>query len=429
MYTQKELNTIYGSEIGLEIEFFSNYNIEDTRKQLSEFLHKKIYFSGRAYNKLQPTSSIFKLKPDLKGGRKMFELVTGPLPFVESKLIISKVFKWIRENGSTNENCAIHVNVSFDKNKVGPVGNVMNLDIGKFVLNFDEDRVYESFPTRKNSVYAKSIKFIFPINGLMQSTEKINWKNYKYVNEKYYGINFASTKDNFLEFRYLGGADYHLKYDNVIEMTEYFILSLYGALENPVYNKNDFKKLDEVLTENKDVLRSYKSFKDFKKVFPNVKLLVNLQTSEQIVEMYYPKIRDRLFSILTLGGMTSGLINYDSDISKIQIKDAKLLKCFELKGFDIVESEIQGNISNCDLFNCKLKNSDLNECNLFNQTETESCVINNSYLSRNTFLKDSFVEGPLTIFSGEMKGGIFKEGKTTKFARFDNTEVVKIQKI
>jgi len=38
-----------------------------------------------------------------------------------------------------------------------------NLDIGKVVLNFDEDRVYEEFPNRKNSVYAKSIKFVVPL--------------------------------------------------------------------------------------------------------------------------------------------------------------------------------------------------------------------------------------------------------------------------
>ena len=99
------------------------------------------------------------------------------------------------------------------------------------------------------------------------------------------------------------------------------------------------------------------------------------------------------------------------------------------KGFDVIETEIQGNVSNCDLFNCKLMNSDIKECNLFNQTQIESCRISDSYSSRNALIKDSYVFGPLTIFSGEMEGGVFKEGKTTKFARFNNTEVIKTQKI
>ena len=67
----------------------------------------------------------------------MIELVTGPMPFVESKLIIAKTLKWIRENGSTNERCSIHINVAFDGKKLGTqVLTYLSLDIGKFVLNF-----------------------------------------------------------------------------------------------------------------------------------------------------------------------------------------------------------------------------------------------------------------------------------------------------
>lgn len=429
MYTQNELNAIYGSVIGIEFEFYSNYNHKDTSHKLSKFLNKNIHLTGKPHSKFQPTSDTFKLEPDLSGGKKMMELITGPLPFVESKLIMSKMFKWIRENGFTNENCSIHINVSFDKNKVGPSANVMNLDIGKFVLNFDEDKVYESFPDREDSVYAKSIKFIFPIKGIIQSPDNINWRNYTFINEKYYGINFSRVKDNYLEFRYIGGKDYHLKYNAIMETTEYFILSLYNALSNPVYSNNDIQKLRSILKENMDVMKSYQSYNDFEKTFPDIKLLVDLKSSKQILELFYPKIRDQIFSILTLGGMEKGFINYDADTGRIQIKDAKLLKCFEIKNCDIVESEIQGNILNCDIFGCTLVNSDVKECNLFGTTETDSCKISNSYLSRNTFLKDTYVYGPMTVFSGEMEGGLFREGRTTKFAKFNNTEVIKNQKI
>ena len=88
----------------------------------------------------------------------MIELVTGPMPFVESKLIIAKTLRWIRENGSTNERCSIHINVAFDGKKLGTPTNVSSLDIGKFVLNFNENAVYEAFPNRRDSVLCQVYK-------------------------------------------------------------------------------------------------------------------------------------------------------------------------------------------------------------------------------------------------------------------------------
>ena len=57
-------------------------------------------------------------------------------------------------------------------------------------------------------------------------------------------------------------------------------------------------------------------------------------------------MREKIFELLTKAGLTDGLINYDSDTGKMQLKNAELMKCFEIKGIDIVDSKIQGNIMN-----------------------------------------------------------------------------------
>ena len=188
MYSNEQLNAIYSSKIGLEFEFFANEGLEEVKHNLSNVLNKQIRIEEKAHSEFTPTDEIFKLEPDNSGGTGMIELVTGPMPFVESKLIIAKTLKWIRENGSTNERCSIHINVAFDGSKLGTPVNISKLDIGKFVLNFNEEKVYEAFPNRKDSVYAKSIKFIVPLSGMTQpSPEKRLWKNYMFVTEKYYG--------------------------------------------------------------------------------------------------------------------------------------------------------------------------------------------------------------------------------------------------
>ena len=430
MYTNEQLNAIYGSKIGIEFEFFANEGMDEVKRSLSQALNKQIRVEVKAHSEFSPTDEIFKLEPDNSGGSGMIELVTGPLPFVESKLIIAKTLKWIRENGSTNERCSIHINVAFDGKKLGPSTNVSSLDIGKFVLNFNEEAVYEAFPNRRDSVYAKSIKFIVPLSGMTQpSPGRISWKNYMFVSEKYYGVNFSKLPKNYIEFRYLGGADYEKKYNTILNMTEHFVLSLYESLVDPVYNENDLKILDSLLEKHKSVIESYKTYSAFKRKYPNIKLMVDLKTYDQIVETFYPKMREKIFELLTKAGLEEGLINYDADTGKMQLKNAELMKCFEISGIDIVDCKIQGNVIGCDIFSTELINSSMIECNLFGATDTTSSKIEDSYVSKNVVVKDSYVFGPRGVFSGEMEGGIFRKGRATEFAKFQNTEIIEIEKI
>ncbi len=431
MYSNEQLNAIHSSKIGFEFEFFSNENLGATKDGLAQTLNKTIRVEEKTHSDFTPTDNTFKLEPDNSGGTGMIELVTGPLPFVEAKLVMAKTLKWIRENGKTNERCSIHINIAFDGKKLGPIVNMSKLDVGKFVINFDENKVYEAFPNRKDSVYAKSIKFIVPLSGMTQSSPGQNlWKNYMLVKEKYYGINFSKVPKGYIEFRYLGGKDYENRYSTILSLTEHFITSLYETLVNPQYSESDIKVLDKILEKHKTVIESYRTYSSFKEKFPNIHLMIDLKTYDQIVEMYYPKIREKIFDLITKADMNEGLINYDADTGKIQIKDAKLMRCFEISGVDIVDSVIQGNIINCDIFGCDLKNASVFESNLFGATIAEDCKIKESYVSRNVICENSYVFGKRGVFSGEMVGGIFRQGRATELARFsDNTEVIEIEKI
>lgn len=431
MYTNEQLNAIHYSKIGIEFEFFSNFDLKKTKEELSNLLGKKIRIEEKAHSDFAPTYDTWKMEPDNSGGSGMIELVTGSLPYAETKIVIAKMLKWIKENGSTNDKCSIHINISFDGEKLGTSVNISKLDIGKFVLNFDEEAVYNAFPNRRDSVYAKTIKFIVPLSGMTQpSSANTLWKNYMFVKEKYYGVNFSKIPKNYIEFRYLGGKDYQLKYDTIMNMVNHFIVSLYDTLTNPIYTKEDKEKLQEILKKHEEVVKSYKSYSNFKKYFPNIKLLIDLRTADQLVEMFYPKIREKIFDLLTKADMKEGLINYDSDLGRIQIKDTELLKCFEIQGIDIVDSKVQGNIIECDLFNCDIPNSSIMRCNVFGSSEIKDCKVEDCYVNKNVTCFNSYVFGKIGVFSGEMKGGIFRQGRVTKFARFDDkAEIIEMEKI
>ena len=431
MYTNEQLNAIHYSKIGIKFEFFSKFDFKKTKEDLSNLFGKKIRVQEKTHNYFSPTYDTWKIEHDNLGGTGIIELETGSLPYAETKIVIAKMLKWIKENGSTNDKCSMYVNISFDGKKLGTATNISKLDIGKFVLNFDEDAVYNAFPNRKDSVYAKSIKFIVPLSGMTQpSTANTLWKNYMFVKEKYYGVNFSKIPKNYIEFRYLGGKDYELKYDTIIKMINHFIVSLYDVIVNPTYTAEDKEKLKKVLKQHEEIVKSYKSYNNFKKYFPDIKILVDLKTADQTLQLFYPKIRERIFDLLTKADMKSGLINYDSDLGRIQIKDTELLKCFEIQGVDIVDSKVQGNIIECDLFNCEISNSLITKSNIFGSSEIKESKLKNCYVNRSVTCYNSYVFGEIGVFSGEMDGGVFRQGRITKFARFnDNVKVIEIEKI
>lgn len=432
MYSNEELYAIQNSFIGFEFEFFSDTKkLDEIKSDLSLLLNKKIILEDKCHSDFNPDRDTFKMEPDNSGGTGMIEFITGPCPYPEAKLILAKTLNYIKTYGYNTARSSIHVNVSFDTKKLGEKANISKLDIGKYILNFDEDYVYKLFPNRKDSVYAKSIKYIMPYDMTLNSPEKILWKNYLMVNTKYYGINFTKTAKGYLEFRYLGGVDYCKKYSKIITLVEYFLVSLYNTLANPAYTKNDLDKLDKVIEEHKFLVKALESYETFKLLRPEIGITVDLDTNEQHINMYWSKLKPKLYDIVIKNKMKKGIINYDADTSKVQIKDAEILDCFEIEGIDIVNCIIQGNLVNCDIFTSTIKNSCNTFCNFFNKSKVISSKIENCYVSKGVECEDCYVFGKNGVFSGHMtSSGIFREGRITKFAKFDKSvEIIEREKI
>ena len=102
-------------------------------------------------------------------------------------------------------------------------------------------------------------------------------------------------------------------------------------------------------------------------------------------------------------------INYDSDISRLQIKNIELKNCYHISGIDIVDGElINCNIKDCDIYDSKIEKSTINKCNLFGYGNCKDSKIKDSFVSRNIKLKDCNVSGQLGKMGGSMKGGSLK---------------------
>lgn len=425
----KKSEILLTSKIGFEFEFYSNHDLQKTVTLLSRELNKKISIETKAHSDFKPTADHFKVEPDMSGGAKLIELVTGSLPYQDARIVMIKVLKWIKENGKTGDRCGIHMNISYNPDICGDTF-LSHINVLKFILEFDEAFVYKLFPKREGLVYAKSIKFIVPRERYQFSDIKhVNPNNFIFPSEKYYGVNFQKLMKNYLEFRYLGGDKYENRTSDLLELLDHFVLQLFNVAKDPNLTDENYEQLRKILKKYEHLSKAYLSFVEFKRYYPTVGFLVDLDSDDRRINTYWPVIRDRMFNLLNECNLKDGIINYNSDTNKLQIKDANLTDSFKIESVELVSCKVRGIIRDCDLFRCDVENAEMYNCNIFNESKIKGAKIENSYTNVTCLLTDCYVYGKKTLMNGKMVGGVFREGRVTNMSQFDGTEKVEFEKI
>ena len=418
------------SQVGVEFEFYSNYSIEKTQEMLAELLGRKIQVEDKAHSDFQPDADTFKMEPDMSGGKGLIELVTGAIPYRNARIMISKMLNWINENGYTTERSSIHLNLSFQKDYLEDKNMISKMNTLKFILEFNEDQVYKLFPNRKDSIYAKSIKWVMPkYESFYYNENSFTPNSFNYPNTKYFGVNFDKKIKNYLEFRYVGGKDYEKKKDNIFYLLDRFILQMWKSCYHNEFTDQNKLELKRILNLNLPYREILKDYKNLNKYFPEVEILVDLQETDVIIRLQWDRFKTKIVSMLSTGGLVSGIINYDSDTGSLQVKDGKFPVCYELHEVELIDCEVVGNLFNSNLYNCKVERSTLDFCNLYQRTEVSDSKIKSSYVHGSCTAKNCYVFGRDGIFKGKMVGGIFREGMIDDNTRFDDTEVVVSKKI
>ena len=424
MNIQKRYEMLSSARVGIEVEFYASMNHKDTAKDLSKFLGKKVIIpvtiigfdekdKGKYHSEIEPTSTMFKLEKDFSGGKDMYELITGVLVYEEARIIIIKMLEWIRNNGWTNEKCSIHLNLSFNdflsKHKL----SLMNLNVLKFILGFDEEMVYSRFPERRDSVYAKSIFNIYPYSRFVFFEKPENIEKFDYVvpHEKYFGVNFTKLPKDYLEFRYIGGEDYEKKTSKILELLEYFITQLHFCLINNFsFTAQEKEKLFSILAAQKKAVATFSEPEKFLLLYPNIQVTVDMKGDIEILKAFWVSIREKLFSLIVDSGLREGHFNVDNDISIAQLRDGIMLKGNNISDMELFDCEISGTIENCDLYRCKIKTSRLHNCKLIESNELRNCKVENCTIKAGNILDDCYIQNADEVIDGKVIGGVIRRG-------------------
>ena len=415
--------------VGVEFEFYSNLELEETQKSLSDLLGRKIQLEDKAHSDFQPDDKVFKMEPDMSGGKGLIELVTGAMPYRNTRIVIIKMLNWIKENGYTNDRASIHLNVSFDKKYLEDPYMISKMNVLKFILEFDEARIYKFFPNRENSTYAKSIKWIMPKREAYWFDEDhIEPNNFKFADTKYYGINFSKKEKNYLEFRYLGGENYHEKKEAVLHLLDRFILQVWNSCNSPRFTPENRIELRRILNKNLPLVEMLRDHRKLNENWPKINILVDLQDNYQTIKVQWDRIKDRVLELIVDGSLEEGIINYDSDYSVIQVKDGVFKTAYNLDGYEFINCKIRGNVLNSSVYGGYVEGSMLTRCNLYQGAEIKDSKVESCYVHGSVTVTNCFVFGRDGVFKGKIVGGIYREGVLGKDARIDDTTEVVVSK-
>lgn len=420
-YSEKFINNsdiLKKAFIGFEFEFYmKNLSYYKTLEIINQYLDPiKVHGFNQYHSSFTPDGKNFKLEPDLSGGANMCELITGPMEYFEAKYYLVKILKFIQEYGYTNEKASVHFNLSFLD---GSDKNLNDLNVLKLILKVDEDEIYRVYPSRKNNVYAKTIKKMVPYKeyDFNNIPIEIVKNSLRLPSDKYYGINFShitkGKEEQRLEFRYIGGKDYELNVGQVLYFLDRFIIDVHDSIDAG-FDNNDIDELEKYLDKNISTFKTFSKYDNFISEFHNISIQIDQVGLYDIVNAYYDKIYSKIFNLIdSTDDLKSCIINYVTSEQRIEIIDATIKATMNISNYDFINCIISDGIfENCQFINSQIKNCQIIKSKIVG-CEVGSSKVLNCKVEQSQLTDCFFMNGYL---NGDMFGGVLRSGKLGPYA-------------
>ena len=396
-------NITGNSKVGFEFkgQFKDDENVLLTK--LKEILNRDISLSNIKYKLLEPSDTQAVMTVD----GKYCEVKTPQYSYFEALFILPKILELLK--GLKDEkNSYLYFRIGFNKDFC----DLDQINIMKFCLEFNENYVLKHLADLTLDGSFEKLTDIKPVD--LEScidTIKKRMDDLKYTDyEDIYGIDFSSIKLGYVTFTYAREINYRNKWEELLKCLNHTIITLYNTCSSYDFTEAEAKKIEELDDNYKKTAEAFGCYEIFKEKYKSIKLTKDLNSDNIEMDVIFPAIKDKLFDIVVRCGIKEAEINYDSDISKLQLKNIETKKCYHLNGVDIVDSELANcTIINCDLYDTKVEKSSIIKSNLFGYADCKECKIRDSFISRNIKLKDCNVSGPLGKMGGIMKGGSLRD--------------------
>lgn len=391
------------SLIGFEIKGTFKKEEDELLLLLSPILNREMLYSNIEYKLLEPTDKNAVL---VKDGYEY--IIKTPLyNYFEAIYIISKLFEFLHSNLDKNEHNYVYLKIGFNDNV-----SLSNLNVTKFILNFNEKFILDNIVdlTKNGSIEKLSDFKPSSIENCSSTIQKqLDGLKYNDDVDNSYGVDFGNIKLGYITLKYLSDIDYDKKKDDILKCINHTIITLHNASTVVEYNEDELKRIEKYNEDFDAFSKAFGCYELFHEKYKGIKLTVDLDDERGNINLVFPSIKDKLFNLVICNNIKQATINYDSDISRLQIKDIDLVKCYHLEGIDIVECDIRNcNVKKCDIYDCEIEDSFINDCNLFGYSNCIGSKFKNCFISNNIKLDDCNVFGALGKFAGILNSGTIK---------------------
>jgi hypothetical protein len=362
------------SDVGLTFQFYTTKNSEFVVSDLSRLTGKNIILTNETRYVPAYSNAILIKEYEAKKSRYEFQLASQNYHSVLP--LIDNITGWLSESAETTHDTQLKMLLSFNHKHLDTLSSISIMNPSRLVLKFDENFVYQRFPEQRHSPYALSIKSLTPITTYIN--EKEIARNIDYIltmpSAGYFGIDFSNYTRGILECNYIGGKEYPKKAKEIKEILEYFIIKSYQSLNEENYSTFEIDEMKRITEDFGKMQMSYINPEIFLREFPEIKVYVNLQTSNQTLKTYWNEIRKPLFEMIINGKLRKGQFNLDTDSGRFQLRKGAVGGTL-LKNIDFFKCDLSGIMENCAFRSCQIINS-----RIYNSKFVENNTILNSYL-------------------------------------------------
>lgn len=392
-------NSLLGFEFRGQFKYDENVMVE----KLKDVLNRDVTFSNIDYKLLEPSDTHAVVVKD----GNFYEIKTPMYSYFEALFLLPKILDFLK-GMSDYKNSYMYFKIGFNESYV----QLSQINVMKFILEFNEDFVLKHLSDITKDGDIEKLTNIKPesLESCMDSIERqIDGLKFNDDLDDVYGINFSTIKLGYITFKYAREINYRNKWEDLLKCVNHTIITLYNTCSVTNFNDGEINKLKSMNDEYKEILNSFGCYELFRTKYPKIKLTSDLNNDNAVIEIIFPSIKDKLFDLVIRNGIKEANINYDSDVSRLQVKDLELRKCYHISGVDIVNSELTNcSVKDCDIYDTKIEKSTIVKCNLFGYANCKDSKFRDCFISRNISLKDCHVSGTLGKIGGTMKGGSLK---------------------
>lgn len=233
------------------------------------------------------------------------EIVSPPMSLQDFLKFCPKIFDLINDIGFTDDECGLHIGMSLP-------GRMNKVDITKLILFTDENYIWKKFSGREVNNYVihmqETIREEMWKNRISLGTQsarvdkisklkkmiKESDMDLDYVTSHYQGINaeHLTSSNPYIEFRYMGGSNYHNKWNDVKNVIAQYAFNLKLSCDPNFKKKEYIAKCTRILNklEAWAVMNEIELVKNNPEKYDNSKqYLRNLERKLQ----FLPKLTDK----------------------------------------------------------------------------------------------------------------------------------------